>query len=225
MHLPIHNEENSRAIKQKPLGQVVADELRRRIWTGEIAYGERLLEAELAAELDISRSSLREALQSLEYEGLVINKARKGTFVYNFTKQDMKEITELRYLIEIPALLKTTSRITDEDIAYLETLLVEMERLIDEEKWYDLFNIDMQFHLTLVHRCGNSRIISMYKVIQTQIRTFLSQLEPYYREKKQLFTKEHAMLVEAFKKRDVQKVERLAKEHINQVAVTLDFVD
>ena len=147
---------NSRAIKRKSLSQIVADELRKRIWTGELTFGERLLEADLSSELDISRSSLREAMQTLEYEGLVVNKARKGTFVYNFTKHDMKEINELRYLIEIPALIKTVSHITDHDIEYLKQLLDDMTRLLEEENWYKLFNLDMTFHLTLVNLCGNS---------------------------------------------------------------------
>ncbi|MFZ4451379.1 GntR family transcriptional regulator [Salibacterium aidingense] len=208
---------NPRAIKQQSLSQMVADELRKRIWIGELNYGERLLETELSTELDVSRSSLREAFQTLEYEGLIINKARKGTFVYNFTKEDMEEINELRNLIEVPALRKTVHHMTAQDFSYLDDILASMKEEIEAENWYELFNLDMEFHLFLVNQCGNTRIVKTYGIIQMQIRTFLSQLESFYSENKSMFTKEHEILVDALKAQDEDHVARLAEAHIKQI--------
>src|SRR5699024_5229297 len=83
-------------IVQKPLSELIADELKRRIWNKELEFGERLLETELAEVYDVSRSTIREALRILESEELIISKARKGTYVATFTEKDLQEINELK---------------------------------------------------------------------------------------------------------------------------------
>ncbi|WP_100397786.1 GntR family transcriptional regulator [Bacillus sp. FJAT-44742] len=204
----------SNPIKQKPLSQVAAEELRRRIWSGEISFGQRLLEANLASELDISRSSLREALQTLEYEGLVINKARKGTFVSSFTDDDLREINEIRLHLEVPAIVKAAENIIEKDIQYLELLIRHMEEESQKDDWQLMFNLDISFHLYLINCCDNSRIKKMYNIIQMQIRTFLSQLGKYYSKNVNQFIEEHKELLEAVKSRDKKRVEAVASAHI-----------
>src|SRR5690625_3343260 len=87
-------------ILQQPLSELIAVQLRKKIWNNELLFGERLLETELAEQFDVSRSTIREALRILEIEELVVSKARKGTYVATFSEQDIAEIIELRMIIE-----------------------------------------------------------------------------------------------------------------------------
>lgn len=205
--------QNKNVIQQKPLSHFVADELRRRILEVEIPFGQRLLEPELSSEFGVSRSSLREALQILEHEGLVISRPRKGTFVASFTNDDLREIYEARLLLEVYAFVKAVPYLKDNDISYLESIINLMKKSINEQKWNGLLDNDLKFHKYMVNLCGNSRIISFYNLIQIQIRAFLVRLSGYYSERKFLYD-EHLELLEAIKTKDLEVVENKVREHI-----------
>lgn len=213
----LNKKKHSRAIKTKSLGQAIAEELRKRIWKGEFKLGERLLEAKLSKEMEISRSSLREALQILEYEGLVVNKVRRGTFVAQFTEKDIQEINELRLHIEVPAMMKTAKVIKESQINELELIIQEMKQCIEIEDWFGLFEADMDFHIYLIQLCENSRIIRLYGIIQNQIRTVLSQLVNYYESRKHEFYEEHEELLRAIRTKNPVEVQNVALSHINHI--------
>jgi DNA-binding GntR family transcriptional regulator len=201
-------------IKQKPLGEVIANELRYKIWSQEFNFGERLIEAELAEQFDVSRSSLREALRILEHEKLVINKVRKGTFVNVFTEKDKEEINEVRLLLEVPALIQAASHLKEEHVFFLEEILESLKIKVDEGNWYDSFNLDVEFHLYLINLCNNSRIIEVYNMILVQIRTIITSAAEYYDKRKELYYTRHVELLEAIKAGNNEKIKKLTENHI-----------
>src|SRR5699024_10294920 len=95
------------------LSELIADELKRRIWNKELEFGERLLETELAEVYDVSRSTIRAALRILESEELIISKARKGPYVATFTEKHLQEINELIILIEARAFLQALPKLDE----------------------------------------------------------------------------------------------------------------
>ncbi len=205
-------DKNALELKPKSLSHFIADEIRRRIWEREIDFGERLLEPDLSAEFAVSRGSLREALQILEHEGLVVIKPRKGTFVATFTDKDLHEIYEARLLLEVFAFTNAVPQLKESDIQYLESIKQAMYERHDD-KWIELVNLDLEFHSYVVNLCRNERIIKFYKTIQIQIRTFLTRLAEHYVDRKTLYA-EHVELLEAIKTKDLPLVEQKVREHI-----------
>src|SRR5699024_10765672 len=161
---------------QKPLSELIAEQLRARIWDKDMAFGERLLETDLAEEYDVSRSTIREALKILEAEELVVSQARKGTYVADFTGEDFNEMIELRTLLETTAFKKALPKLDKEHMAALEKIINKMKQKAAEKDWHALFDLDTAFHSYIVHLCGNSRIVKIYQSLQVQIRTFLMHL-------------------------------------------------
>lgn len=212
--------EDDNYIVQKPLSELIADQLKRKIWNEEIQFGERLLETDLAESFDVSRSTIREALKVLEIEELVISQARKGTYVADFTEQDLAEIIELRTLIESQAFTQATKGLEKKHIEILEQIIEQMKIKADEKDWNGLFDLDMQFHSYVVNLCGNSRIIKIYDSLQVQIRTFLMHLDQYY-SSFQSFYDEHKELLRALASRDVHTVNESVKNHIEYVEAHL----
>ncbi|MFC2949634.1 GntR family transcriptional regulator [Virgibacillus sediminis] len=208
--------EEDRTIVQKPLSELIAEELRQRIWNRQIQFGERLLETELAEMFDVSRSTIREALKILEQEQLVISKARKGTYVTQFTDEDLEEIIELRTLMEAHAFQDALPGLGKEQFAELEEMLEDMKTAAGKGKWGELFDLDMKLHGYIVNQSGNSRIIRIYESIQVQIRAYLVHLDQYY-SSPQSFYKEHRDLVDALKTKDSKKVDRSVRDHISYV--------
>ncbi|WP_255259566.1 GntR family transcriptional regulator [Lentibacillus sp. CBA3610] len=207
-------------IMQKPLSELIADQIKRKIWNEEIQFGERLLETELAETYDVSRSTIREALKILESEELVVSQARKGTYVADFTDQDANEMIELRTLIESHAFMQAMPRLESEHLQKLEAIVSEMKEKADEKDWNGLFDLDMQFHSFVVGLCGNSRIIKIYDSLQVQIRTFLMHLDRYY-SSPQSFYDEHKQLLDALVSNDVHTVNGRVREHIEYVETKL----
>jgi DNA-binding GntR family transcriptional regulator len=209
-------ENNDYAIVQKPLSELIAEQLRSRIWDRDIGFGERLLETDLAQEYDVSRSTIREALKILEAEELVVSQARKGTYVSDFTAEDFNEMIELRTLLETTAFKKALPKLHDEHMAELEKIINNMEQKAAEKDWHGLFDLDTKFHSYVVDLCGNSRIVKIYQSLQVQIRTFLMHLDKYY-SSHQSFYEEHKDLFEVLASKDVKKVQEKVRTHIEYV--------
>ncbi|GAB3061162.1 GntR family transcriptional regulator [Virgibacillus ainsalahensis] len=205
-----------RTIVQKPLSQLIAEQLKQRIWNREVQFGERLLESELAEMFDVSRSTLREALKTLEQEGLVISKARRGTYVVDFSEEDLAEIIELRTLIEAHAFIDALPGLEEKDFEELEGIISQMKKDGNRGNWNALFDLDMQFHGYIVSRCGNSRITKIYDSIQVQIRAYLVHLDKYY-SSYQSFYEEHKQLLDALMTKDAQTVKERVTHHIAYV--------
>lgn len=207
-------------VLQEPLSHIIAEHLRQRIWSKDIHFGDRLVESDLAEEFDVSRSTIREALRILEHEELVMNKARKGTYVATFSKHDVEEIIELRTLLETEAFMQALPHLEEQHFKTLNQMTEQMKVKADEENWNDLFDLDMQFHGYIVHLCSNSRIIKIYNSLQIQIRTYLVHLDQYY-SSFQSFHKEHVDLLAALLTKDSEIVKEKVKNHITYVEENL----
>ncbi|MBP1970094.1 DNA-binding GntR family transcriptional regulator [Virgibacillus natechei] len=207
-------------ILQKPLSELIAEQLRQRIWDREVEFGERLLEVELAETFEVSRSTLREALKILEQEGLVISKARKGTYVAQFSNKDLEEIIEFRKLIEAHAFTDALPYLKADQFEDLKGIITQMKSEVTNKNWNQLFDLDMQFHSYIVNLSGNSRIIKIYDSIQVQIRAYLVHLDQYY-SSPQAFYDEHKELLDALLTKDVQIVKERVRDHIAYVGENL----
>lgn len=126
--------------------------LREAIISGRFKPGERLLEAEIAAHMNLSRSPIREALRELEKEGLVTSVPNKGTTVVQFTRDDVIQIYGIRLALEQLAVRWAAERMTPEDMAELTAIVDEMEaarRLAQPEGARTILALDIEFHRRL----------------------------------------------------------------------------
>ena len=106
----------------KPLREIVYEELKRQIMVGEIAPGTRMMEVELAEEMGVSRTPVREAIRKLEKEGLVTIEPRRGAYASDISAKDMVDILEVRQDLEGMAAGIAAQRITEEGRLELESI-------------------------------------------------------------------------------------------------------
>lgn len=201
---------------QKPLSELIADEMKQWIWSRELQYGDRLIETDLAEKFDVSRSTIREALRILEVEELIISKARKGTYVATFTEKDLQEINELRTLLETQGFLQALPKLEEEHFKELESIIKKMKQGVQRKDWNELFDFDMEFHSYIMNLSDNSRILKIYNSLQVQIRTVLMHLDKYY-SSFDAFYMEHKELLETLKTKDQKKVTSSIMNHIGYV--------
>ena len=96
--------------RTQSLAHLVTEQIRDLIITDKLALGEQLSEGDLAAELRVSRTPVREAFQRLEMEGLVEIQPQRGAFVFQFDVTELREICELREILEVGAFRMAVAR-------------------------------------------------------------------------------------------------------------------
>ena len=155
------------------------DALRELILTGALRPGERLNEIELAEALQASRGPLREAIQRLAAQGLLTVVNGKGAYVKDFTSDDLRELYELRAVLETHAVRVGAARSSDEALASLSALLdaTEAAFLAGGEQSYPR---DRDFHEGLMSLAGNTRLAEASRGVQDllQIARFRSGQSP-----------------------------------------------
>lgn len=148
-----------------------AEALRARIFSGDLAPGSDHLETELADELGMSRTPVREAVLVLESQGLLAVRPRKGVRILPVSPDDMQEIYEVLTALEsLAAGAAARARPDAEALAPLARSIDEMDAAIAREDREDWARADDTFHRELVLLGGNSRIIEIVGRLSAQVR-------------------------------------------------------
>jgi DNA-binding GntR family transcriptional regulator len=136
--------------------------MRERILSGAFAPRTHLKEAELAARIGISRTPVRDALRRLAGEGLVAMERDRGTYVAEFSREEIAEIFALRAGLEGYAAARAARRITAAQLTRLERLAGEMEAQARREERFTRFaTLNNEFHLTVLEAAGSPRLANL----------------------------------------------------------------
>ena len=139
----------------------VHTELRRRLIAGHFNPGQQLKEEHIAADLGVSRTPVRAAIQRLVSEGLLETGPKRGAIVSEWRDTDTEEIFELRVLAEGQAAAWATRHITDEEIDRMEALNTRIENAVrSKAKGYleEIQTANLSFHMALYESCGSARL-------------------------------------------------------------------
>ena len=139
--------------------EVVADILRRAIYEGRLEPGERLREADLAAEIGVSRTPIREALLILQTEGLVESTPNRGSAVRGYSMAELLDFMEVRGMLQAYAAGQAASRITPHQLAELHECCDELAALIDSPEAGPVVDAGLRFHDIVVDAAG-SRVLA-----------------------------------------------------------------
>jgi DNA-binding GntR family transcriptional regulator len=143
--------------------EVVADILRRAIYEGRIGPGERLREAELAAEIGVSRTPIREALLILQTEGLVDAAANRGSVVRSYTMEELLDFMEIRGMLQTYAVGRAAPRITQAQVAELHACCDRLEELIDAAEAGPVVEVTLRYHDILVEAAGSRMLADIIR--------------------------------------------------------------
>jgi DNA-binding GntR family transcriptional regulator len=187
--------------------------LKEAIVSGNLAPGQRLLETEIARQLSVSRSRVREALAKLEQEGLIFVSAFRGTWVSELTPRDIEEIYEARLLIEPAAARIVAMRRDPEILATLRQDITRMRTALASADVFEMTDADHDFHIHLVVSTGNRRIADMAR----RLLDFIWRLTPaVYANPSmpQMLVAEHTRAVDAIASGNGRIAEKTLREHL-----------
>lgn len=156
---------------QRALRNDVYEALRRAVVSGALKPGQRLNEAEIARQMQISRAPIREAIRQLEQEGLLASVPRRGTFVVSLSTDDVEEVYTLRADLEARAVRRALSRLTADDLATLESHVATMRAAALAGDIAQLLAADIDFHRTIVEAAGWARLRKLWEGLHPQTLT------------------------------------------------------
>jgi len=204
----------------KPLRELVLEAIREAIKNGTLQPRERLMEIQLADDLGVSRTPVREALRKLEQEGFIVMVPRKGAYVSDLSMKDVADVFEIRAALDGLAGGLAAERITEEELELMERMLVEKGEAINQNDIDKLVEADTKFHEAMYMASRNERLSTIISNLREQIQRFrLTSLSVPGRREDSL--KEHRQILEAIQARDIQLARQLAQEHIENAETVL----
>lgn len=204
----------------KPLREMVFESLREAIIHGRLKPGERLMEIQLAEEMGVSRTPVREAIRKLELEGFVVMVPRKGAYVAGISVKDIVDVFEVRAALEGLAAGLAAERITEEEMEELERTLVRINVNSEEDDLNSVVEGDSSFHELIYKASRNQRLVQIITRLKEQIHRFrMTSLSQPGRTKNALG--EHKTIVEAISDRNIELAQALASEHVENAEQSL----
>jgi len=192
---------------------VAARELiRSAIVEGRLEPGQRLKEEELARELGISRTPIREALLMLQAEDLVVATPNRGAMVRAHRAEELEDLYDLRALLEGHAARRAATRISESDLAFLRASC-DRFAAVGADDINGLIRENLLFHNAILEAAGSVRLASMVgKVIKLPL--VYNAYRWYSPEQMQISVRYHRQIVDAFAARDADLAEQSMREHV-----------
>ncbi|SHH32680.1 GntR family transcriptional regulator [Tepidibacter thalassicus] len=197
----------------KPLREIVFEYLREAILKGKLEPGQRLMEVQLAEQLGVSRTPVREAIRKLELEGLVVMLPRKGAYVADVSLKDIIEVLEIRGALEGLAASVAAERMTEEDLEKLELISYEFKKSLENKDIEMMVQKDIELHDIIFNSTNNQKLIQINNSLREQVYRFRVTYISDYDTSKNL-VKEHEDIIEAIYNRDSKLAMERAMAHI-----------
>ncbi|MFD9498980.1 GntR family transcriptional regulator [Streptomyces sp. NPDC060035] len=203
--------------------QLVHELLRTRIVLLEILPGAALSENDLAAELGVSRTPVRESLILLAEEGLVDVYPQLGTFVARIKERDIASAQFVREALELAALRDSVTRAGERDVLELRALLAAQSDAEQQSDPEAFFKLDEEFHARLMAAGGHPEVwsvVSHAKAHLDRARRLSLPLE----DQLPLLIRQHTDVVDALERRDIDGADAALRGHLRQVFADVDTI-
>lgn len=206
------------------LGDQVAENIRRAILVGDLKPGERLVEHELAEQMGLSRGPIRDAFQMLAHKGLVVTYPRRGTFVYQLSKGEARELLHFRAALEGGASRLVAERQPQQAFADMESLVEQMENFSEAGNMETPRDLDIDFHRTLIEASGNRWMLRAWMDLHPFVWLLIGPVRPTAEENAH-FGERHRKLFDALYSGDPDTAETAMRTHVLGPLSKLPVVD
>ena len=195
----------------------IEQHIRTAIITGAFQPNERLIEATIADQLGVSRSPVREALSALEREGLIINLARKGYHVIQFTTKDIAEVYSLRLLLEREAMRRAIEHLNSGHVVVLQGIVDQIGYAAHRSEERNLLvDLDLSFHDRICHIADHSRLYHAWNSMRQQTAMLISLTSLTHSNYPEQHQEIHQQILNAMRERDFAQSDQWLTSHIRE---------
>ena len=204
----------------KPLRDVVVESIRQAIISGQFPPGMRLMELQLAEEMGVSRTPVREAIRKMELEGLVVMIPRRGAYVADISIKDINGVYEVRTALDVLSAGLAAERIDKSEIQEMRELLAEEAALVEARDYPKIIDNDTAFHDVIYRASGNTRCMNIISNLREQITAIRGRSMPYP-GRVEIMLKEHRAIFDAIAAGKVEKAQEAVRTHMENAEQTL----
>jgi DNA-binding GntR family transcriptional regulator len=198
--------------KHQTLREQIVSSLRETIIKGELTPGQKLTEPELAENLGISRTPIREAFRQLESEGFLTVMPRRGAVVSKITRKEINDFYELKSLLEGYAARIAAGKINARGIQKLRKINDQLSEIAEKDDIEAFFLKNDEFHNVFISYCGNEKLLELLEdMVRRFMRFRLGALSVPGRLMKSI--QQHNGIIDALAKKDGHLAETLVLEH------------
>lgn len=196
--------------------------IKAKILNHELQPGERIREDLLARELSMSRTPVREAINQLTAEGLIVTIPRKGLFCITLTREEILELLAVREALEVLAVEKCVERITPEQLERLAVVLREHEQAFKQRRFAEASERDSRFHREIAAVSGSRKLIEFINELEEVMRVARAMELAAGTERQNARTPgQHRAIYERIKARDTTGAVAAVRENIRAMRVKL----
>ncbi|MBO6755598.1 MAG: GntR family transcriptional regulator [Roseibium sp.] len=210
----------NRLSRREPAAKQILEMLRERIVKGDLAPGARIVERTVCAEMNVSRTPLREALKLLAIDGLVQISQHKGATVMPFTPEEALQLFEVLSGLEGLAAELAVSRIANATLADLRAKHDQMRTHFDRGEKDAYFELNSAIHTAIVEAAGNPILASTHHALLLRAKRgrYMAIVDPHrWREA----FDEHEAVMDAFAKKDAKRAGEVWRTHLIHTGETV----
>jgi len=196
--------------------------MRQAIMRGDLQGGTRLIQSELAESLGVSTTPVREAMRDLATEGLIDFDRYRGAIVHTPTLDEVREIYEIRLLLEPAAARKAVHRISKEDLQTGSALLSQMD---DEDDIGRFVDLNRSFHAVLLTPGVPARLEPILRVLRDAAAIHVSASLKAQPSQMRDSNAIHHRLLDAYRRHDAEAAAELTSRHLSSTVETIEIVE
>jgi DNA-binding GntR family transcriptional regulator len=197
----------------KSLREIVFETIRTAIVQGNLKPGERLMEVQLAQELGVSRTPVRESIRKLELEGLVKMIPRKGAYVTPLSIKDLKEMMQIREALESLVAELAAENATEEEVEAMRKSNRGFEDSLRNGDEDGIIDYDITFHEILYKASRNERLCNMIHTLREQMQRVRVEYVHNVDDKLPLIG-QHRAIIDNVARHNPEEAAKYAAKHI-----------
>ena len=195
------------------LKDLIYTKIKQMIIDGSFAMGEKISERSLEQSLDANKAPIRDALKRLQAEGLVVRKAKSGTYVFSLSAQELLDLLHFRFVIESQSTILSFTNNHEKLQDEIEKIILKMRLALTLNDGNEYLRLDSVFHEALVKQCNNNYFVQSFErigAIMDTARNFLGN----NLEHMQKSIIDHQNIATAIKDNNIVREVELLREHI-----------
>lgn len=209
-------------MKHLSLNEKAYEIIKAKLLNREYPPGSRIREDHLAAEIAISRTPVREAINKLVAEGFINYIPRRGLFSISIDKAEIADLLDIREALEILAVNKCLEKITPEKLKNLEDILARIKREVESGNYSFCNDLDGKFHLEIATISGNKRLLDFCREIEDYMKIARAvEKQTHTKEKIERALKEHRSILACIKRKDQAGADRAIRANIMTMRTNL----
>jgi len=202
------------SVEAPDLVGLVEAQLTRAIVEGHLAPGSRIVEAEIARRMGVSRAPVREAARRLERQGVLVARPRHGFAVRTISVQEIDDLYEVRISLELTSVELACRKADDAGLARLNALVDAMVREAPTLPQHERIASDLAFHTLICELSGNAHLHRIFSNTQTEMRMIIALIDALYADPETV-ANSHRPIVDALMRRDVDAARQAMREHLD----------